>query len=183
MPLLAPTDIGRYYNQSPVSYPAAHRFLSKLRDRHRDTMHNVFLHDLTDSHEFDWKVWVALRGDVKDIVGTGIYRFAFVWLSSMDTNLKERRGDFMVSRIDGEDIRLHPQSNKNARRGRKRPSLCGVRGSSGRPSPQRLSSTKPSVPPLPRRRAKIHRFRRHSHRHTTTSRRRTLSRDRRRNSS
>ena len=65
------------------------------------------MHDLTDSQEFDWKVWVSQRPGVEDIVG-----FAFVWLSSTDSNLRERRGDFMVSRIDGIDIRLHPQRRR-----------------------------------------------------------------------
>ena len=50
---------------------------------------------------------VSQRPDVQDIVGPGIYRFAFVRLDSTDANLKESRGDFLVSRIDGIDIRLH----------------------------------------------------------------------------
>ena len=70
----------------------------RLRDEARYA-DNVFLHELTDSQEFDWK----------DIVGPGIYRFAFVWLSSTDSYLRERRGDFLVAGIDGIDIRLHPQ--------------------------------------------------------------------------
>ena len=67
----------------------------------------ILLHDLTDSQEFDWKEWVSQRPDAADIVGPGIYRFAFVWLSSTDSNLRERRGEFLVSRIDGIEIRLH----------------------------------------------------------------------------
>ena len=65
------------------------------------------MHDLTDSQEFDWKVWVSQRPDAADIVGPGIYRFAFVRLVSTDTSLRERRGDFLVSRIDGIDTCLH----------------------------------------------------------------------------
>ena len=34
-----------------VSFPAAHDFLSTLRDRHRDPQSNVFLHDLMDPQE------------------------------------------------------------------------------------------------------------------------------------
>ena len=107
--VLGPDEIDRYVRQRPVPFSAAHRFLTKLRDRHRATQSAVFLHDLTDSQEFDWKVWVSQRPDVEDIVGPGIYRFAFVWLSSTDSNLRERRGDFLVAGIDGIDIRLHPQ--------------------------------------------------------------------------
>ena len=91
---LVPDEIDRYNRECQVSFAAAHRFLTTLRDRHRDTQNNVFSHDLTDSREFDWKVWVSQRLDAADIVGPGIYRFAFVWLSSTDSNLRERRGGF-----------------------------------------------------------------------------------------
>ena len=54
-------------------------------------------------------VWLlSQRPDREDIVGPGIWRFAFVWLSSEDSNLHKRRGDFMVSRIDSKIIRMHP---------------------------------------------------------------------------
>ena len=52
------------------------------------------------------------KSNVKEIVGEGIYCFAFVWLPSKDTNTNKRRGDFLVQRTDGSDIRLHPQRNK-----------------------------------------------------------------------
>ena len=125
---LAPDEINRYAREGSVSQSAAHRFLTLLRDRHRHTQNIVFLHDLTDSQEFNWKAWVSQRPDVDSIVGPGIYRFAFVWVSSTDTNLKERRGDFLVSRIDGvDDIRLHPQRNKHITTGMKE--ALPVRGS------------------------------------------------------
>ena len=76
---------------------------------------------------FNWKAWVSQRPDVDSIVGPGIYRFAFVWVSSTDSNLHERRGDFLVSRTDGEDIRLHPQKNKHITTGMKE--ALPVRGS------------------------------------------------------
>mgnify|MGYP003319480354 CR=1 FL=1 len=108
--VLRPGEIDRYIRASDIPRAFyARRFLTALRDRHRATQNDVFLHDVKDSQEFNWKVWVSQRPDVQDIVGRGIYRFAFVWLDSTDTNLKERRGDFLVSRIDGIDIRLHPQ--------------------------------------------------------------------------
>ena len=90
-----PDQIDHYKRARPeVSFPTAQSFLTTLRDRHRHTQNNVFLHDLTDSQEFNWKVWVSQRPDAADIVGPGIYRFAFVWLSSTDSNLRERRGGF-----------------------------------------------------------------------------------------
>ena len=34
---LVPDEIDRYNRERQVSFPAAHRFLTTLRDRHRDT--------------------------------------------------------------------------------------------------------------------------------------------------
>ena len=127
-PALTLDEIDRHRRRSAavVGPTAAHRFLTALRDRHRDTQNDVFLHDLTHSLEFDWKAWVSQRPDAEDIVGPGIYRFAFVWVSSTDTNLRERRGDFLVSREDV-DIRLHPQTRKHQTTGMRE--ALPVRGS------------------------------------------------------
>ena len=78
-----PDQIDHYKHARPeVSFPAACTFLTTLRDRHRHTQNNVFLHDLTDSGEFDWKVWLSQRPDAADIVGPGICHFALRRLSS-----------------------------------------------------------------------------------------------------
>ena len=63
-------------------------------------------------------MWVSQTPEAEDIVGPGIYRFAFVWLASPDEDLQRRRGSFMVSRIDGIDgiDGLHPQQ-KNTSQG------------------------------------------------------------------
>ena len=103
-------DIPIYAPPPTVSFREAHRFLTLMRDRHRATQNNVFLHDLTDSQEFNWRAWVAQRPDVEDIVGPGISRFAFVWLSSTDINLRERRGDFLVSCTDRHTLAPAAQS-------------------------------------------------------------------------
>ena len=42
-------------------------------------------------------------------MGPGIWRFAFAWLSNKDSHY-ERRVDFMLSRIGGTDMRLHPHT-------------------------------------------------------------------------
>ena len=113
---LSQDQIDWHRGSAAVSFTAAHRYLTTLRNRHRDTQNVEFLHDLTDvsTSEFDWKAWVSQRPDAEDIVGPGIYRFAFVWVVSTDTNLHEKRGDFLVSRVDGaDDIRLHPQARKH----------------------------------------------------------------------
>ena len=57
--VLGPDEIDRYIiRERTVSFPAAH-LLTALRDRHRATQSDVFLHDLTDSQELNWKVWVS----------------------------------------------------------------------------------------------------------------------------
>ena len=56
--VLGPDEIDRYIRERTVSFPAVH-LLTALRDRHRATQNDVFLHDLTDSQEFNWKVWVS----------------------------------------------------------------------------------------------------------------------------
>ena len=110
---LARGEIDSYRRERPVS-PVAYRFLRNLRERHRgDLLNNFFLLDLTDSSEFHWRAWVSQRPDAEDIVGPGIYRFAFVWVSVKDTHQSfGRRGDFLVSRVDV-DIRLHPLRDKS----------------------------------------------------------------------
>ena len=108
--LLGPDDIDWYRQDRPVSFPEAHRFLTTMRDRHRDTQDVMVYHDLTDCREFHWRAWVSHRPDAETVVGPGIIRFAFVWVAAVDDNLHEKRGDFLISRADGVDIRLHPQA-------------------------------------------------------------------------
>ena len=116
---LLPEDI-RFYSRKPQeSFPKAHRFLTELRRRHRDTQNEKFWHDLTDSQELNWRVWLSQRPDAAKIVGPGIKKFAFVWLDSEDSNTRERRGDFLVQRTDDKDIRLHPQQKANRHTGLK----------------------------------------------------------------
>ena len=55
---------------------------------------------------------MSQRRGAETVVGPGIIRFAFVWVAAVDDNLHEKRGDFLISRADGVDIRLHPQATK-----------------------------------------------------------------------
>ena len=115
---LGPDDIDWHRRQDrTVSFTEAHCFLTTMRDRHRDTHDHIVFHDLTDSCEFRWRAWVSQRLDAETIVGPGIVRFAFMWLAAVDANLHEKRGDFVISRADRRDIRLHPQAATNASRG------------------------------------------------------------------
>ena len=114
---LGPDDIERHRQNRRISFPEAHSFLTTMRDRHRETQDHIVFHDLTDSREFRWRAWASQRRDAETIVGPGIARFAFVWVAAVDDNLHEKRGDFLISRADGVDIRLHPQATKNASRG------------------------------------------------------------------
>ena len=114
---LGPDDIDWYRQDRPVSFPEAHRFLTTMRNRHRDTQDVIVYHDRTDCREFHWRAWVSHRPDAETVVGPGIIRFAFVWVAAVDDNLHEKRGDFLISRADGVDIRLHPQATNTASRG------------------------------------------------------------------
>ena len=167
-------EINRYRREPPVS-PSALRFLRVLRERHvADITDNFFLHDLTDSGEFHWRAWVSQRHDAKDIVGPGIYRFAFVWVSVKDNNHPFHAWTWTSA--------CTHRSANNAPRSRERQCLCGARGwasggpvGHGGPKTWRRASTEP-VPRRrakgPRRRAKL-RSHSHGHSHTTASRRRT----------
>ena len=96
-------------NGRVVGMKKARRFLLQCIDRYHETQNSICLHDLTKTEDFDWKTWLCERPvDALEIVGPGIIKFSFVWI----TVLNERHGDFMVSRIDGKDIRLHPQQTK-----------------------------------------------------------------------
>lgn len=98
--VLGPGEIDRYIRASDIPRAFyARRFLTALRDRHRATQNDVFLHDLTDSQEFDWKAWVSERPDAEAIVGPGICGFAFVWLPNSN-------GEFLVQRSDDVNICL-----------------------------------------------------------------------------
>ena len=70
----------------------AHTFLTEMRNRHRDTQDTDSIHDLTHDAEFDWRAWISQRPDAWSIIGPGIYAFGFMWVSSEDTNLREKRG-------------------------------------------------------------------------------------------
>ena len=112
--VLRPDEIAKWSSGPKVSMKRAHKFLTECRDRHRETQNTVYLHDLTNNDDFDWKKWVSQRRDALEVVGEGITTFNFVWCNSKDSNLNERRGDFMVTRIDNIDIRFHPQKKANS---------------------------------------------------------------------
>lgn len=94
-----------------VSFPAAHRELTRLRDLTRGT--DTVRMDLTNidvGEPFDWRGWVANRDDAAQLVGPGVWAFWFVRLTTRDSNLDEPRADFLLRRVDGQDVRLHPQT-------------------------------------------------------------------------
>ncbi len=101
-------DIGRL--GPAISPKQAHRLLWALRDEH-PRWEEGFV-DLTDQPW--WRPWVASRNDAAEVIGEGIFAFWFVYVDALDSNLATLRTDFMVRRVDGTDVRLHPQSGKNA---------------------------------------------------------------------
>ncbi len=102
-----------YHTARAVSMKAAHKALTAFRDMYRDTQDDEVMHDLTWVWAFDWRAWIAGRSDEANIIGPGIWAFCFVWVEAEDKNLHEKRGDFLVRRIDGTDVRLHPSGSKS----------------------------------------------------------------------
>ena len=46
----------------------------------------------------------------RQIIGDGVYRFGVRSLGAWDANMEQRREDFVLRRVDGSDVRLHPGS-------------------------------------------------------------------------
>ena len=75
--------------------------------------------DLTDGYHFDWWGYLANHPDGQKVVGQGVTKFELMFLEAVDPNHKQRRLDFIVTRVTTEDdplphVRLHPHK-KNLR--------------------------------------------------------------------
>ena len=46
----------------------------------------------------------------RQIIGDGVYCFGVRSLGAWDANMEQRREDFVLRRVDGSDVRLHPGS-------------------------------------------------------------------------
>ena len=99
-----------------VSFAAAHRELTRLRDQFRDT--DTIEVDLTEE-EFHWRGWIAGHPLAEELIGPGVRAFSFIRLTTGDSNLNEARADFLLRRVDGWDVRLHPQTTRHRVTGRK----------------------------------------------------------------
>jgi len=71
--------------------------------------------DITDD-EFDWRGYVCNRAPelVREVVGPGVGRVELRFLATYDWNLMQNRCDFVLFRVDGSGVRLHPSSKKDA---------------------------------------------------------------------
>ena len=88
---------------APVGAATANKLLKELRNGPAWSV------DLTDG-PFNWKGFLATRGDFADVVGNGVIRFAFDRFEDVpDHNYSGApRGDFVVLRVDLSAVRLHP---------------------------------------------------------------------------
>ena len=120
----------------------AHRELTSLREPTRFE-HAVELCDparLASSlgragSDFDWRGWVANRDGAAELVGPGVWAFWFVRLDTKDSNLDEPRADFLLRRVDGQDVRLHPHTTRHKVTRRKEAiPVWGTRGTQWGPS-------------------------------------------------
>jgi len=90
-----------------VGRKTAHQWLKELRENEEDV-------DLTHDHR-PWRSYLVCHSQGEIVVGPGIAQFLFRFLNTAwDSNTLENRADFVVRRIDGTDVRLHPGSSYNA---------------------------------------------------------------------
>jgi hypothetical protein len=89
-----------------VGHRQAHRWLDDLRAQGQDR-------DLTHS-ALPWRTYLACHRDGEDVVGPGVVAFLFRFLNEWDSNTRENRADFVVRRVDGTDVRLHPGSSRES---------------------------------------------------------------------
>lgn len=94
-----------------MSRRAAHDVLAGIRQM-MSTRHWA-CYDITDSPEANWRAYLAYHPQGQEIVGPGVYRFEVRRLAAWDPNMQDRRVDFVVRRVDGTDVRLHPGSQKD----------------------------------------------------------------------
>ena len=72
--------------------------------------------DLTDGYHFDWWGYLANHPDGQKVVGQGVTKFELMFLEAVDPNHKQRRLDFIVTRVTTvadphRHVRLHPHEN------------------------------------------------------------------------
>ena len=96
-----------------VTKGAAHTFLQRWRAIDQGEVERV----LWDDREFDWVGYLKHHPDLECIVppGVGVINFSIARSSTIDTNTKTARVDFVVSRDDGNFVRLHPSTKQEAR--------------------------------------------------------------------
>ena len=102
-------DLEQWDPSRRVSTKRAHALLAQLRaqmsairEQRRDMTYNAVLWDYVCGHP-----------EAANIVGPGITQLEVIALGAIDQNTRDLRHDFVISRIDGSAVRLHP-SQKSA---------------------------------------------------------------------
>jgi len=117
--VVSQADITRF--RGPPIRKLAHKWLHDLREKLAQEETEVI--DLTDNKEYDWKKYVCSHHMAHMLVGTGIARFSGRFLNSIEPNWQKlalpgkfgkNRWDFIIERIDGSAVRLHPSANREA---------------------------------------------------------------------
>ena len=102
-----PQDLQAWDQRKRVSHRRAHAHLRDLRAEMSASGEEW--RDLSDS---DWLLnYVCSRPDAEVVVGPGIVSMRCGFVGSQDSNLHERRFDFLVTVADGSAARLHPSSS------------------------------------------------------------------------
>ena len=121
-------DLAAHPKNDFAGAKSANRFLKRVREMARGVHQedkNLWLvkwHlDITNlaKAEFDWRGWLAARTSFNEyIIGPGITRIMVATFLDCATQYRMGRMDFLLVRVDGAAIRLHPEKTA------KRPTRC-----------------------------------------------------------
>lgn len=72
--------------------------------------------DITGDESWDWRGYVCNRvpDALHQVVGQGVQRVELRFLNTIDRNMNQNRVDFVLFRIDGSGVRLHPSHTRDA---------------------------------------------------------------------
>ena len=121
-PLLTGDQIQEHRSEVVVTRQQAHRYLDKCR---KGCAHQpVEGTDLSFERDFDWRRYLCQHPMAQEIIGSGVWKFECRFLNGWEPNAAklmlpppfgQHRFDFVVHRIDGKAVRMHPSAKADAK--------------------------------------------------------------------
>ena len=121
MPVFTLEDLAAHRKNDGAGAKSANRFLKRVRELLRGEHQadkNLWLvqaHlDITDlaPAEFDWRAWLAGRSKMDEhIIGPGIVSIKIASFVDCAVQYRMGRMDFLLERVNGDAVRLHPEKN------------------------------------------------------------------------